>query len=333
MKKSLVGIIAFLLFTQIVSAKKVRFTVDMRYYNDNLITGIHVAGDFQAVAGYPGGDWNSGSTLMTSSGDTNYYSVIVDIPAFRKYEYKFINGDQWYEAEFIPFESRVGYNFNDNRWIYIDSLANDTTQIDPVLFGGNAPEGMFLTRYLVDMSNEIINSPDSIHIAGDFQGWNNSSHFLFSFVPGIHEIIIHDSAGTHEYKYLNGEGVGDFETVPNACATNGNRSMTVLKDSVLNTVCFSSCSVCIPSGINNFNSGKLKIFPQPSNGDFFIEMKNDLLMDEVLISDVNGKMINKFECQSSRQLKVNINVSGGIYFLNILSEGKLIAKEKIIIQN
>jgi hypothetical protein len=331
MKKLSLLLILFAFSCNLSFAKKVKFTVDMRYFNDNLITGIHVAGDFQAVAGYPGGDWQSGTTLMTSSGDTNYYSVVVDIPAFRKYEYKFINGDQWYEAEFVPFESRVGYNFNDNRWIYIDSLTNDTTNIDPVLFGGNAPEGQFLTRYLVDMSNEATIATDSVHMAGNFQGWNNATHFLFSFTPGIYEIIIHDTAGTHEYKYLNGESMGNFENVPGACSTNGNRTQMVFKDSVLNAVCFSSCGACI-TGISFLNNSALKIYPNPSLGEFYLTPKNGIREAEVIITDMQGKILYRKYHHNIDQEKVSFSAENAVYFVNLMFDGKLIAKEKLIIQ-
>ncbi|MBK8686725.1 MAG: hypothetical protein IPN26_18020 [Bacteroidetes bacterium] len=48
--------------------------------------------------------------------------MVVDLPAFAKYEYKFLNGDQGYEVEVVPEESRANYNLSDNRWIYVDSL-------------------------------------------------------------------------------------------------------------------------------------------------------------------------------------------------------------------
>ena len=107
--------LAFLILASFNSfAKKVKFAVDM---DTNTVSpnGIHVTGDFQALAGFPGGDWTSNETVCTQEGTSTIYSVIVDIPAFAKYEYKFVNGDQFYEVEFVPVESRVGYDFDDNR--------------------------------------------------------------------------------------------------------------------------------------------------------------------------------------------------------------------------
>src|SRR6185436_15682419 len=152
--KKILFIFLFLLVAGISVAKKVKFAVDMTGQVLN-VTGVHIGGDFQTLAGFAGGDWMPGTTPMTQeTGDTNIYSIVVDIPAFTKYEYKVINGDQWYEAEFVPLESRVGYNFNDNRWLWVDSLSNDTTFVGALLFSGNAPAGLKLLRVVVDMQNE-----------------------------------------------------------------------------------------------------------------------------------------------------------------------------------
>jgi alpha-amylase len=112
MKKYMLFAVIFMISTA-VSAKKVRFAVDMTGQTVST-TGVHVAGDFQEEAGFSGGDWQPNTTTMINEPGLEIYSVVVDIPAFTKYEYKFLNGDQWYDVEFVPVESRVGYNFE---WI------------------------------------------------------------------------------------------------------------------------------------------------------------------------------------------------------------------------
>ena len=152
MKKIISTALLLSIFAMNVSAKKVKFAVDMTGQIINT-TGIHISGDFQTIAGFPGGDWASNTTPLTQEGTTDIYSIVVDIPAFAKYEYKFLNGDQFYEAEFVPVESRVGYNFDDNRWIYVDSLADDTS---------------FVGQYIIwDKHNriDIKNSGTSIQIS------------------------------------------------------------------------------------------------------------------------------------------------------------------------
>ena len=81
-------------------AKKVKFAVDMTGQTVN-VTGVHISGDFQEAAGFVGGNWQPNTTLLSQDVGTEIYSVVVDIPAFTKYEYKFLNGDLWYELDTI----------------------------------------------------------------------------------------------------------------------------------------------------------------------------------------------------------------------------------------
>src|SRR5687768_14797745 len=124
-------------------AKLVKFSVDMN--GDSVsVNGMHIVGDFQDEAGL-GPDWDPGTAPMTREGLTNIYSIVVNIPAFRVYEYRFVNGDQTYEAEIIPDTARVNL-FQDNRWIYIDSTANNVFDIGAIIFAKNAPAGKKLLR-------------------------------------------------------------------------------------------------------------------------------------------------------------------------------------------
>ena len=113
-------------------AKRVKFAVDMTGQTISP-NGVHISGDFQTEAGFPT-DWDSESTVMNKETGSDIYSVTVNIPAFRKYEYKYVNGDKFYEVEFVPEKSRVGYDFSDSRWIYIDSLSDDVTLLPKLLF-------------------------------------------------------------------------------------------------------------------------------------------------------------------------------------------------------
>jgi len=297
-------------------AKKVKFEVDM---TDQTIStyGVHVAGDFQALAGYTGGDWQPGTTELINEAGTQIYSVVVEIPAFAKYEYKFLNGDQWYAVEFVPWESRVGYNFNDNRWIYVDSIANDTTTTLPILFSGNAPAGLKLLRLKVDMQNETSVSPAGVHVAGDFQGWDPFINRLYDFDTTIHEFIAYVGQGYYEYKYFNGNVAGTQENVPGECAVNGNRWVNVVNDTVLDVVCFSECSACITTSMADpieFNPPE--IYPNPASSFVIVRFNDDIECLNVSLFDLTGKTV--VEYRNYRQSKLLIKTSTlnkGIYII------------------
>jgi alpha-amylase len=328
--------IILMLAVNSLNAKKVRFAVDMTGQTINT-TGVHVSGDFQEEAGYDGGDWQSNTTEMTSETGNNIYSVIVDIPAFQKYEYKFINGDQWYEVEFVPLESRVGYDFNDNRWVYVDSLYNDTTLIAPVLFSGNAPAGFYLLRLKVDMGLQNVIDPAGVHVALDFQDFDTHSTILYSFTDDIYEQIVYTEMWTDiaqcYYRFVNGDNEAGLEIVPADCSFDGNRFIETSKDSVIETVCFSACINCDLLGTieNSVQSGPL-LYPNPCRDITVLEFNDPQNSHNVCITDIFG---NSVRCYNNLSLKsFDIHRDGlpaGIYFVKIESGNHWLATLRLVI--
>jgi len=283
----------FILFSisSVANAKVVHFVVDMSQQVVN-VTGVHIVGDFQTVAGYTGGDWNSATTLMTQmASDTNMYEVYVDVPAFAKYEYKFVNGDQFYEAEFVPVESRVGYNFNDNRWIYVDSIANDTSFIGAILFAGNAPANKYLIRYLVDLSLEPSVNSSGVHLISDYQGFNPQTNILYSFGANVYEVINYVDGGSYQYKFVNGNTSADVENVPFTCSGPlGYRGITSATDIVLPVDCYGGCAACSVSGLFESSHSTFNLFPNPVND--LLHVRFETVKERLIqIYDLNGKIV------------------------------------------
>jgi hypothetical protein len=333
MKKLLFSIIFSLFIISNVSAKKVKFAVDMTG-TDTLAGGMHIMGDFQTLAGYAGGDWAPNTTPLTQEGSSDIYSIVVDIPAFAKYEYVITRSDQSYDAEFVPVESRVGYNFNSNRWIYVDSLADDTTFVGAILFSGNAPAGLTLVRFLVDMQNESSVSADGVHVAGDFQGWDPAKTILYSFGSNIYEIISYVNTGTYEYKFYNGNTTGSSETVPNGCSTNNNRLISVSADIVLATVCFSSCSDC-SVGIAEINQrNSLKAYPNPFSDYSIIDLNYNIGQYSASLTDFTGRVVRTYADLNDSSLRIEKdNLASGVYFISFVSKDeKNTAQAKLVVE-
>jgi alpha-amylase len=338
MKKNLLLAFALLVCT-FSFAKKVKFSVDMDTVTV-LSTGVHVMGDFQALIGCPV-DFDASCTQLLQEASSTIYSVIVDIPAFQKYEYIFVNGDQSYEVESIPMESVAGYNFSQYRWIYIDSIANDTTDIGAVIFRQNAPAGLTLVRFKVDLHEEASISPAGVHVAGNFQGWDPSKIRLYSFGAGVYEIISFLPAGTYEFKYYNGNTTGDAETIPGPCSVNSSREIALSVDTILHdyittyAVCFSGCAACVTTGVeeNNFSDG-ITIYPNPATSQLAVSSRQ-LAIGRIEIYDNIGKVIFT-ELQTANCKLQTINVAAlnsGIYFLRISdSENRLLAAQKLVIE-
>jgi hypothetical protein len=329
MKKLL--LISFSLFIiGTASAKKVKFAVDMTGQTVNT-TGVHVWGDFQLAAGYTA-DWTPNATsMMQETGDTNIYSVVVDIPAFAKYEFSFLNGDQGYDVEFVPLESRVGYDFNTNRWLYIDSLADDTVFVGAIPFGGNAPVGLTLVRFLVNMQNEPSVSINGVHVSGTWQGWNPATVHLYSFVTNVYEVIQYVTAGTVNYRFYNGSTTGDAETVAASCSVFGNREVSVTGDIILSSVCFGECADCTV-GINEAaKTGSIYVYPNPFH-QYAVITLSSAGESFVTLSDMTGRVVRMYAHVKENKLRIEKdNLTAGVYFVSV-SNDKSKATTKLVVE-
>lgn len=194
--------------------------------------GVHIAGGFQG--------WNPGSTLMTDGNSDGVYEVTISISPNTTIEYKFVNGNAWGADESVPAACGAG-----NR-----SLNVVTTPIvlDPVCFGGCTNCVFNTVVFQVDMSQQTV-SGNGVHIAGNFQGWSPSATAMTDFDnDGVYTYTATVLAGSAlQYKFINGNTWGGAESVPNDCATNGNRTNANVQSNQtvnINLVCFASCSIC-----------------------------------------------------------------------------------------
>ncbi len=327
------NIILFLMvfISLLAEAKKVKFSVDMT--GEVISTqGIHVAGDFQQQIGNPKNWLYGATTLKRETADTNIYSIIVDLKAFQKYEFKYVNGDQDYEVEFIPVESRVGYGFVTNRWIYVDSLDNGIMDVGAIQFAQNAPKGLKLMRCKVNMSEVTAIATQGVHFAGNFQGWDPKKTILYSFGNKKYEIITYVKAGTYEYKYVNGNVNTAFENVPNACAKNGNRYINITNDTVFTAVCFAQCVDCLSTAAKDILvENDLLIYPNPSSQ--FIDIQNVTPNSNLEIYTTLGqKMLQTTVENDAVQLDIH-DFPKGIYVVRLRHNStKVVKQSKLIVE-
>ncbi len=231
-------------------AKKVAIVVDM---TGQTVTaaGVHVAGNFQG--------WNpSTSVLFPVPGKTGFFGNIFDINAGQVIEFKAINGDSWGGAEGVPAICQKGHSLNgqsnDNRWMYIDSMANDTSIIN-IKYAASAPAGKYAVRLAVDLKNETVSS-NGVHLAGSLQGWDPAKTMMANLYAGkLYEIIMTLDTGAHQYKFINGNGWSSSESVPSTCGVGNdkNREISVLADLAVNKVCFGSCVACPAAPIPTYS--------------------------------------------------------------------------------
>ena len=78
-------------------------------------------------------------------------------------------------------------------------------------------------------------------------------------------------------------------------------------------------------------SNNLEIYPNPSNGNFHVSLKNQLVIDEILITDTLGKTIQIESLKNANEHQIAMQgASAGIYFVKIKSGEKSIVKKLIV---
>ena len=205
--------------------------------------GVFVSGDFMEAAGYPN-NW-SASDIQMALQSNGTYQVTLILPS-DTFEYKFLNGNTWNDTEIVPPNCGVGSPAN-RRFI----LSSDTVLLD-FCFGtcGSCIIQKKPVTFKVNMKDDTVNS-SGIFLTGDFIGWEADSLQMTNSINQVYEVtVMIDSGQTIEYKFLNGNSFLGEETVPQSCGIpNGiggyNRFYQVGISNVLDSICFSSCSLCI----------------------------------------------------------------------------------------
>ena len=301
----------------------VKFSVDMTGQDVNA-GGVFVTGDFQEELGM-GFNWEAGKVPLTREGTSNIYSTVVKLSPNTKYEYKFLNGPLFYLVEFVPEESRIGYDFNDSRWIFTGD--NDTTFTGNILFGENAPKDHYMLRVKVNM-NTVNTIQSNVSVKGNFERNTLQLYSFAEFAPGIYEGIVYSPQNQTNtiYKFYNGI---TSETVPNECASAGSRSKNVTEHTILNPVCFSGCVDCGESKINEINEENLTVFPNPGNSFIVVNFPVPVLKANISLYNIQSQKVREVEFSGTEYVLERENLPAGVYMLHIKSS-ELSVNKKII---
>ena len=226
---------------------------------------LHVVGNFadpnyDNVIDNPGyQNWTPSDVagLMTDEEmDLVYTKTLMLQPG--RYEFKFVNGNDWPFAENVPQTCTVEVNGNSNRQIMVGADAISYN----VCYGECADCGQSTIRVRVDMSTVDLDAdgvggeagedihPEGVHMNGSFNGWDPNVFPQLQDWDGNNVwegLIATFTADPIEYKFINGPS-WDFpnETISGPCgAGNGNRLVNITDaNTVLPVYCWSSCDPC-----------------------------------------------------------------------------------------
>ncbi|HNY60122.1 MAG TPA: hypothetical protein PKG86_07425 [Bacteroidales bacterium] len=207
----------------------ITFQVDMSQQNV-APDGVFLAGTFNG--------WTNNNPMVLLGNDI--YKLTLPLGSGDYHQYKFKNGANGWET--VPGTCSQ----NGNRFIVIPSVS---TTLDAVCFGSCYPCGPppvpVNVTFQVDMSLENV-SPEGVHIAGGFQGWDPGATLMTSTGNGIFTYTTTLNSGTYqEYKFINGATWEGSEWVPEECANGANRYFIVPQtDVTLEAVCYGACEEC-----------------------------------------------------------------------------------------
>ena len=263
----------------------VTFNVDMNSVTVSPL-GVHIAGNFEDP-NYDGSivndmyvNWDVDSLELADIDADGIYSITMDLMPAR-YEFKFINGNDWPQSEDVPSTCQVQVNGNDNRQFMVGDVA---TSVD-VCFAQCVACGESAVRFRVDMSTQPAVNPVGVHVAGNFQNpfadgsgdWTAGASPLQDWDgdniwEGVYSV---GNMTSIEYKFINGnDWANPNENVTGPCGPgNGNR-LTDIADvnTPLPIVCWSSCDPCTQPTMVTFRVGMVNETISPNGvhvaGDF-----------------------------------------------------------------
>ena len=141
-----------------------------------------------------------------------------------------------------------------------------------------------------------------------------SGNFLWAGLLKSTSQVISNSIITdnNDNLYVAGffDGTTDFDT--NDATFNIETPVTSYNAFVLKLVPDSSLN--IPE---NILLGHIKVFPNPTNGDFLIELDKNHRMLDVKLYSIEGRLIYSKTFNNNNRINISINSANGIYFLKI----------------
>ena len=198
-------------------------------------SGVHVAGSFQG--------WSPSTTAMTDIGNGVYEYQLVATDG-EQLQYKYINGNDWPQAEIVPQACGIEDGFGGYNRLYVVN-SNATVPLHCFSSCAECASETVEVTFQVNMENETV-SGLGVHIAGNFQGWSPGLTPMTDLGNGIWTYTAEFGIGENlEFKYINGNAWGMDESVPVECASGLNRfHMVGGSDEVLDPVCFGTCTIC-----------------------------------------------------------------------------------------
>ncbi len=272
--------------------------------------------------------------------------------------------DTWFECKHLidldndVMEISVNGAVVEAAWPYANNLggvdffsidATNRYYVDNVLLKQlPPPPSTFAVTFNVNMQ-EIINagalSPNGVHIAGDFQGWDPATSEMTDMDgDGIYSFTATLSEGTvTQFKFVNGNAWGSDETGITAdCGVDGgagsfNRVWTAGgQDEETPAWCYNTCVLDCPVGIDELTfDSALRMYPNPATGmtAIYYNFPESINLNVRMTNNV-GQVIydNVINNATSGNVEINVeDIVPGVYFV-MMSDGENLVTKKLFVE-
>ena len=218
------------------------FSVDMSQYTGSTANGVFVNGSFNG--------WCGSCNPMTDMG-SGIWQTTLPLPA-GAIEYKF-TVDGWNAQENLVSGSSctVTNSGFTNRSYTVSAVSTIPTVCWNSCTSCQSAPATYNTTFSVDMSQYTGSTANGVFVNGSFNGWCGTCNALTDMGNGIWQTTLPLPAGSIEYKFTV-DGWNDSEQFAggeSCTVTTGgftNRSYNVSAVSTVPTVCWNSCSACVP---------------------------------------------------------------------------------------
>ena len=90
----------------------------------------------------------------------------------------------------------------------------------------------------------------------------------------------------------------------------------------------SACNSVIIVGVSkHLLSEEIKIYPNPTSGNFSIDLENVSDMTELSIRDIHGRLVYSENIENKNLVDIKLDHSAGIYLLTLKSEKGIIVRK------
>ena len=210
--------------------------------------------------------------------------------------------------------------------------------------------GSGLTRVILGTSNILSGSVQNTEIDPNISNSVIQNYPRIAGDDSVFGIVYQEySSGSYDvYMSYSFDGTSNIETTgvlvndevlgvqinPDIVYSNGIFHI-VFQDDKTNTVKYLTATISgVDIPLRNKNNNSISIYPNPSNGEVYVEI-SDILFDksiEIKISDINGKFYKStfIENLFNNTIAVSLPQLKGIYFISIFANKKIQQTFKVI---